>query len=225
LLRNDLLSLKYKKAIIKDLCLAEFVWKGEVLVNRNSESFCLAWLKIMLFAFVMIALGWTQSGAQNDCETAKAKWDQAFQDLRDKVQEFLVIQQTPVERVIQRPVINSADGKPIARQVGEALQKKEDVLNLKRKECRALSNLEGQAFNDLQACASGRTSKDKEFKNLTKKRQNLVDKVAAALVEVREVEGKEGHLPYSETMQDPYTRSVNNQLQNYQQMYRRWWGQ
>jgi hypothetical protein len=71
-----------------------------------------------------------------------------------------------------------------------------------------------------------RNSKDKDIKNLAKNRQGLIEKAVVAIAEVREVEGKETFVPY-DTMADPdpYRRSVNNYWQNYQQMYRRFWGQ
>ncbi len=112
--------------------------------------------------------------------------------------------------------------------MSEGLQAKEDLLNTKRQECRNIMNLENQAFNEFQSCLqNSRGAKDKDAKNLAKKRQSLLEKTMITLSEVREVEGKEGTLPYSESMQqDPYNRSVNNNhWQSYQQMYRRWWGQ
>ncbi len=166
--------------------------------------------------------------SQDDCNPSRTKWEQLFQDLRVKVQEFATIQQTPVERVIQRPLVERVEGKTIARQVSEGLQAKEDLINTKRQECRNMINLENQAFNEFQTCLqNSRGSKDKDTKNLAKKRQGLLEKAVITLSEVREVEGKEGALPYSESMQqDPYNRSVNNNhWQSYQQMYRRWWGQ
>jgi len=100
------------------------------------------------------------------------------------------------------------------------------LLNSRRQECRALLNLENEAFNEFQGCLqNSRGSKDKDTKNLAKKRQSLIEKVILTLSEVREVEGKDTILPYSESMNhDPYRRSVNNYWQSYQQMYRRWWG-
>jgi hypothetical protein len=165
--------------------------------------------------------------SQEDCASSKAKWEQLFQDLRGKLQEFATIQQTPVERIIQRPLVERVEGKTIARQVSEGLQAKEDLLNTKRQECRNVMNLENQAFNEFQGCLqNSRGSKDKDAKGLAKKRQSLIEKAVLALSEVREVEGKDGVLPYSESMQhEPYRRSVNNYWQSYQQMYRRWWGQ
>ncbi len=178
----------------------------------------------LLFTFIFSGLA---SSQDLDCGAARTKWEQAFNDLRTRLQDFTTIQQTPVDHLTQKPIMEKAEGKTIARLVSEALQVKEETLNAKRKECRNLMNSENQAFNELQECAqTGRGSKDKEVKNLVKKRQAFVEKMALSLSEVKEVEGKES-ASYAEGYQgDPYRRSVNNYWQNnYQQMYRRWWGQ
>jgi hypothetical protein len=159
-----------------------------------------------------------------DCPAARTKWEGVFQELRLKLQEFQAIQQTHVEKIVQRPLIDRSDGKSIARQVSQALQVKEDMLSARRKDCLNLLNAEAQAFNEYQDCVAG--GRDKEFKNIAKKRQGLVEKGQVTISEIQEVEGKDTIIPYSDAMndQDPYARSVNNYWQNYQQMYRRWWG-
>jgi hypothetical protein len=162
-----------------------------------------------------------------DCSSAQVRWEKLFQELRDRIQDYSSIQQTSLERLTQRPIVDRTETKTIARQVSEAIQIKEEILNGKRKECRSVMDLEERAFTEVQRCADhGRGSKDKDVKNLIKKRQAFVEKALTALSEVREVEGKDTALPYVEAMrdQDPYRQSVNNQWQNYQQMYRRWWG-
>jgi len=192
----------------------------------NSEfkvSFaCMGWLLVLLLMTLPAGI----CSAQDDCSSPRAKWDQIFQDLKNKLQDFITVQQTPVERLTQRPVLERVEGKSIARQVADALQVKEDLLNAKRQECRRVMNLEHQVFNEFQSCAqTSRGSKDKDAKNVIKKRQGLIEKAVLVLSEVREVEGKDTLFPYSEAMQqDPYRRSVNNYWQNYQQMYRKWWG-
>jgi len=160
------------------------------------------------------------------CAVAKEKWEQIFQDLKDKLQNYATIQQTSVERIVQRPIIDRNSDKTIAKQVSDALQVKEEMLNARRKECRNLLNLENQAFGDLQECMGRKGTKEKDVKNLVKNRQSFVDKAVIALAEVREVEGKETFMPYADGGydHDPYRRSVNNQWQGYQQMYRQWWG-
>ncbi len=174
-----------------------------------------------LSVFFGSGLAFSQGG---DCSAARTRWEGVFQDLRTKLQDFQAIQQTHVEKIAQRPLIDRSENKSIARQVSEALQLKEDLLNAKRKECGNLINLEGQAFNEFQDCAQG--TKDKDFKNIAKKRQAIIDKGQISISEVQEVEGKDTIIPYNDAMQDqdPYARSVNNYWQNYQQMYKRWWG-
>ncbi len=162
------------------------------------------------------------------CSSARARWEERFQELRDKIQDYSTIQQTSLERLTQHPLVDRTEGKTIAKQISEAIQVKDRMLCGKRKECREFLALENQAFAEFKQCAgNGRGLRDKEVRNLIKKRQGFVEKANVALAEVREVEGK-GTLPYMETMrsqQDPYRQSWNNQWQNYQQRYRGgWWG-
>ena len=183
---------------------------------------------VPVFSFILVAALSPPCFSQDgDCSSAQKRWEQLFQELRDKIQDYSTIQQTSLERLTQRPIVDRTERKTIARQVSEAIQIKEEILNGKRKECRSVLDLEERAFAEFQRCAdNGRGSKDKDVKNLIKKRQAFVEKAAISISEVREVEGKDTSLPYVEAMrdQDPYRQSVNNQWQNYQQMYRRWWG-
>ncbi len=181
----------------------------------------------LVLLLVFSAPGRCQS-TDEGCAVIKERWEKTFQELRDKIQDFSTIQQIPVARLIQKPLYNAATAKTIASQVGEALQAKEEILSARRRECRDMMSLEEELFSRLQDCAgNGKNSKEKEVKNFLKKRQALLDKAIVTIAEVREVEGKETVLPYSEAMgnQDPYSRSVNNNYwQTYQQMYRRWGG-
>jgi hypothetical protein len=181
---------------------------------------------VPVFSFILVvALSPPCFSQDGDCSSAQIRWEQLFQELRDKIQDYSTIQQTSLERLTQRPIVDRTERKTIAKQVSEAIQIKEEMLNGKRKECRELLDREGQAFAKLQRCAeNGRASKDKEAKNLVKRRQTFVDKAVIALSEVREVEGKDTLQYDAMRDQDPYRQSYNNQWQNYQQMYRRWWG-
>lgn len=182
-------------------------------------------LAIILFLLCLSFLGLSWALSQNgDCSAQRARWEALFQDLRTKLHDFQTIQQTHVEKIVQKPLIDRSDTKSIARQVSEALQVKEELLAAKRKECGSLLTLEAEAFSALQDCAQ--SARDREFKNIAKKRQGVIDKGQLSISEVQEVEGKDTIIPYSDAMndQDPYARSVNNYWQNYQQMYRRWWG-
>ncbi len=181
------------------------------------------------FGFALLSILLLPSGAlsqDSQCNEAKTKWEQLNTELHSKLQDFGSIQQTSVERLNQKPVLDRSDSRTIARQVSDSLQIKEEKLDSLRKECRNLMNLENQAFNEMLECGhNGKGSKDKELKNLAKKRQSFLDKSVLLLAEVKEVEGKDT-VSYSDANnQDPYRRSVNNQWQNYQQMYRRFWGQ
>jgi hypothetical protein len=181
---------------------------------------------LFIWCFLFLSAGWAFS-ENGDCSAVKTRWEDTFRDLRTKLQDFQTLQQTHVEKIVQRPLVDRSGNKSIARQVSDALQMKEDLLNAKRKECKNLFNLEGQAFGELQECVQGgKGSKDKEVKNLLKQRHAIVEKGLIAISEIQEVEGKDTIIPYSDAMrdQDPYARSVNNYWQNYQQMYRRWWG-
>ncbi len=163
---------------------------------------------------------------ESRCSAAKQRWEQVLQDLKEKLQSYSAIQQTPAERIAQRPMLDGGANKTIAKQISDALEAKEGILSAKRKECRNLLNIESQLFAEVQDCLNRRQSKDKDIKNIVKNRQMLVEKAAITIAEVREVEGKETFLGYDAMADpDPYRRSVNNYWQNYQQMYRRFWGQ
>lgn len=178
-------------------------------------------LLVLCFAILCLA-----DDTDSRCTLAKDKWEQIVQEFKDKLQNYSTIQQTSVERLVQRPIVDRTSNKTIARQISEAMQIKEDLLSTRRKECRNLLNLENQAFGDLQECMGRKGAKDKDVKNLSKNRQVFLDKAVIALAEVREVEGKETFSPYADAgnAPDPYRQSVNNYWQGYQQMYRQWWG-
>jgi hypothetical protein len=159
------------------------------------------------------------------CIAGKQRWEDTLQSLKEKLQVYVSIQQTPADRIAQQPVLRADANKTIAKQISDALEAKEEVLSAKRKECRNLLNLESQIFAEVQECLSLKHSKDKNIKNTVKNRQALVDKAILTIAEVREVEGKETFVPYDAMGDpDPYRRSVNNYWQNYMQMYRQWWG-
>jgi len=161
------------------------------------------------------------------CGSLRIKWEQTHQEFKDKVSAYLTLQQTPVERIANRPLVVSATDKPIAKQISDGLQIKETLLSDKRKECRTVMQLENQLFEQLQECVTNsKSNKNKEFGALSKKRSSFVEKASVTISDVKEVEGQDTMSPYNEAMggQDPYRRSVNNFWQNYQQQNRRWWG-
>lgn len=186
---------------------------------------------IIFSVFLTIFVGGTHPALCQEkdpqCVALKDKWEKLHHELKEKLQGFVSIQQLPVDRIIQRPLVSNDPAKTIARQIGDALQVKEDMLSEKRRDCFKLVDEENQLFEELQEClSSSRNAKNKDFGSLQKNRRALLDKMVMTLAEVREVEGKETILPYSEAsgQGDPYRQSVNNYWQNYQQMYRRWWG-
>jgi len=163
--------------------------------------------------------------ADAGCGAVRDRWEKSLQELKDKIQEVSTIQETPSTKLAEKPLVDLGKSASIAKQVGDILQTKEDILSRKRRECREIMTLEDQVFNELQECLkNGKNTKDKDTKNLTRRRQALIDKAVIAVAEVREVEGKQTVLPYAENVQDDYRRSVNNYWQTYQQMYRRWGG-
>lgn len=183
-------------------------------------------LILSVLAFLSAAESCRAQTVDPQCGDAMNRWEKVTDDLKDKLQSYLGVQGTPVERVIQRPIVSDRPGRTIALQISEAVQVKEELLKTKRAECRDLITLENQAFDGLQECAQSiKSSKNKDFSALSKKRRAFIDKVILSIADVREVEGQETVIPYETANQDPYSRSVNNYWQNYQQMYRGgWWG-
>ena len=157
------------------------------------------------------------------CMPLKSRWEQAYQEIKDRLDKFNALEQTPVEKITNKPLVSATKGKTIAAQVSEGLAEKEELLKSIRKETRNLMGSENKLFNELQQCSqSVKSSKNKDFSNIVKKRKALLDKALVCLTEVREVEGKETVMPYTEASgQDAYRRSVNNQWQNYNRGY---WG-
>lgn len=180
-------------------------------------------LLLILVSLSLISVVPSQSeNLDPSCGAIRDDWEQSMNRLKDKVQEISSVQQASAPTLANKPSAESNLSKTIAKQVGDALQVKENILSHKRNECKEIMNQEQQLFAKLQECLKdGRTTKDKDVKTLAKRRQALIDKAVVASAEVREVEGRETVLPYSEA-RDDYSRSVNNYWQSYQQMYRRW---
>jgi hypothetical protein len=183
---------------------------------------------IVVFCLLLILCDKNLALAQNrepDCEQLKGQWEQLYQDMKDRLDGFSSLEQTPIERIIKRPIVNPSSSETIAAQISHALQVKEDLLISKRKELRNLINVENKVFSELQHCLqTDKSSRHKDTPNIVKKRKALLDKAVITMAEVKEIEGRETVMPYSEASgQDQYRRSVNNQWQN-QGQYRGWWG-
>ncbi len=185
---------------------------------------------VVLFTVILFScLSITQSLAQSSettCTDRRNHWEKVVKDLQENLQSYSAIAQTPVERIVHRPLVDPRAGKTIAAQVAEALQIKEDLLNAKRKECRSILDMENQAFAEFEKCADAAKRKNKDLTKLAKQRKSLIEKAILMLSEVREVQGEETYSPYSQSAKyyDPY-RGGNGYYQNYQQNYGgRWWG-
>lgn len=180
--------------------------------------------------FIVFFLGVSNEGIcldkDSQCSKLRGKWENLYAELKDKLNMFISLQQQPVEKIIQRPLLVSSSGKTIARQIAEALQVKEDLLAEKRRDCRKLMEAEKQAFEELEQCLGLLRNKSKDVVALEKNRKSLVEKALTTLAEVKEVEGRETILPYAEAtgQVDRYRQSLNNYWQSYEQNYRRWWG-
>ena len=181
-------------------------------------------LLLILGLFSIISVVPCHCETLEKCNGIRERWEENLNNLKDKIQDISAVQQTPATRLADPTPVESSSSKTIAKQIGDALQVKENILSRKRRECRETMNQEEQLFNELLECTQGgKNAKDKDVKNLIKKRQSLIEKAAITVAEVREVEGRETVLPYSEA-RDDYSRSVNNYWQSYQQLYRRWGG-
>lgn len=198
-------------------------------MNKSVRSVFFQFNKVVLTIIVgSVIFVWPVCAQEVDpqCVPIKNKWEQSYQEIKDRLDKFSSLEQTSVEKVIKKPLVSAIKGKTIAAQVSEALGEKEELLKTIRKETRNLLASENKYFNELQQCSQAvKSSKNKDFANIVKKRKALMDKVVVCLSEVKEVEGKETVMPYTEAYgQDAYRRSVNNQWQNNQGAYRGYWG-
>ena len=195
-------------------------WRLQILI-KLSTIFLVTALSVLFGVNGKVSA----QGAASDCSQLKTEWEQLYQEMKDKVDSFAALEQSPVERIIKKPIVDPNESKTIAAQVSSALQIKEDLLTTQRTEMRNLMNSETKVFNDLQHCIQAdKSSKNKDTASISKKRRALLDRLNVSLAEVKEVEGRETVMPYSEAAgQDQYRRSVNNQWPN-QDPYRSWWG-
>lgn len=184
---------------------------------------------ILFFCLVLILSTKGSALAQDresDCDQAKNQWEQLYQEIKEKVDGLNGLDQTPIENIIKKPIVNPNSSETIASQISHALQVKEDLLIAKRKELRNLMNAENKLFAGVQNCLQAeKGNKRKDSSSILKKRRAILDKAIIAMAEVKEIEGRETVMPYSEASgQDQYRRSVNNQWQNQGGGYRGWWG-
>ncbi|MGC8660685.1 MAG: hypothetical protein ACP5U1_16590 [Desulfomonilaceae bacterium] len=182
---------------------------------------------LVLFILIIFATGSLvfAQGSESSCAQLKEQWEQVCTEIKSKIDGFNALDQTPIEQIIKKPLVNPSEHKTIAIQISEALQVKEGLLTEQRKELRNLMNSENKIYSELQHCfQTDKSAKRKDAGVLAKKRKALLDRALVTVAEVKEVEGRETVMPYTEASgQDQYRRSVNNQWYNYGDP-RRWWG-
>lgn len=191
-----------------------------------------SWLsRLLVVGIVMLIITGASAVARDTpsaCESAKDHWGRVINELNQKLQEYKSIRRNPVDRIIGRPIVDRAAEKPLAKQISEALQIKDELLGGKRKECLNVLNLENQAFAGVERCLrdTGR-SKEKELKRLSKKRNRLIQKARIEIAEVREVEGEDYFPQYVDSWGNPTyynNRGMNAYWRNYRRMQQRYWG-
>ena len=186
-------------------------------------------LCMMVTAVVMVLASGQSARPQEtdpDCAALRDRWEQVFHELKLKTDDFEATRRIPLDRIVQRRLVETGTGKTIARQVSEAIQAKEGILDAKRKECVNLMNLENQAFNELERCGQERKGLKKKdtFQQLASKRRALIQRVQTTIAEVREVEGKDTYAQYGDLWRaqpDAYNRGADNYWQRMNQGY---WG-
>jgi hypothetical protein len=166
------------------------------------------------------------------CASVVGSWEQVCRDLKTKLAELKSLDQSPVTRFIDRPIVDSKSGKTIAKQVSESLEAKEAFIETRRKECQYLVDLEKTLFSQAESCLQPAESSSRRLRNpkgagrAVRERNSLLNEATIALVTVREVEGKEQFYP-EEGYPPPNPVDPNmdqrSAWQNYLNMYRGFW--
>lgn len=162
-----------------------------------------------------------------DCIAVEAEWKEITSRLRQELAEFKKVEDTHVERIIRRPLVDLKSSATIAEQVSEGLRVKEDILSEKRKLCRKLLQREEQLFSALEECIGSR-----EIRRTEKSRRKLLKDVVFTMAEVREVEGDSQYSQYPGPWWSQYGQYRPpgqysywpNQQQQQMQRRRWWWG-
>ncbi len=195
---------------------------------------------VIFLALVVSALTMAPSGPSYSqetgpvCASVVGPWEQVYRDLKAKLAELKSLEQAPASRFINRPLVDLQTDKTIAKQVSEALEAKEALLETRRKECQQLVELEKTLFNKAGPClqaadaASKRSRNAKNSSRNIKERNSLLNEVFMASVNVREVEGREQFYPeeggYPPNAMDPAAgQGQRSAWQNYMNMYRGFW--
>ncbi len=186
---------------------------------------------ITVFLLLMVLPGpATQPVIAADCSAIETEWSEVIERLRQELAEFKKVEDTHVEKIIGRPLVNIKASATIAEQVAEGLKVKEGILSEKRKICRKLLNREEQLFSALENCVNSR-----DFRRAKRDRRKLLKNVVFTIAEVREVEGQSQYSQYAGPWWNPYAQQQYQQQYNggaysywpnqQQQMQRRgWWG-
>jgi len=186
--------------------------------------FLVAGPAVLVMAFAAATPTFAQE-ADHDCASVKAKWELAIKELKEKLDHYEAAQRVPLERIVQRPLIESSVEKTIASQVSQAIEAKEGILSAKRKECLNMLNLEDQIYTDFEHCLqTGPRSKNKQDQQLISKRRSLVQKARITIAEVREVEGKDHYPQYVDTWRGSPGYGDRGVADYWQRMYQGYWG-
>ena len=123
-------------------------------MNRRLQLFvqlskCILFLCVILICAEMSALAQIPD---SDCAELKDKWEQLYSEMKEKVDGFSAVEQTPIEQIIKKPLIDPNEHKTIAAQISEALKVTGYLLAGQRKELRNLLNTENKVFGELQRC-------------------------------------------------------------------------
>lgn len=186
--------------------------------------FLVAGPAVLVMAFAAATPTFAQE-TDHQCASVKAKWELAIKELKEKLDDYEAAQRLPLERIVQRPLVESSIEKTIASQVSQAIEAKEGILSAKRKECLNMLNLEDQLYTDFERCLqTGPRSKNKQDQQLISKRRSLVQKARISIAEVREVEGKDQYPQYVDTWRGSPGYGDRGVADYWQRMYQGYWG-
>ena len=186
-------------------------------------------IHLILIATVVLAACQLTAAAEKDvgsaCDASRVRWEDTVKDLKSRISEYKAIKETPLTRVTGRALVTKDADKPIARQIAEAIQEKEQVLSKKRRDCYKALTKENEAFSAFRQCYGDAAGKKRRaVKKLDSKRLKLIKHAQIDLAEVREVEGKEQHYPqyvdYWRGQPRSYNGRTSDPWQYYRQLYR-----
>ncbi len=198
-----------------------------------SVNFRGAWIILPFAVLSLTPVCWGPAHAEDpavQCESIVSKWEQVYREMKTKLGDLQSLEQAPVSRFIEGPLVVERSDKPIAAQISAAVEAKEAALEARRKECRYVMELEGTLFEQAQGCvaqtevSARRGKQNRGPSRIIKERQHLISAGTVALANVREVEGKEQYYP-EEASPNPDLNMTNNRSawQQYMNTYRGFW--